>query len=149
MASQIPSPSQPLVRADGVVTVSWFQFFMRLLASVPSGGAAPADADYILGGADADLPNGRVVTDSPSIDFDLGTAGQLKAHVIVDVAGALDGGTLADLKVRVDGTTIQINGSNQLEAIGGGGLVCSPLTDGDLTQPELIFALGDVIMVCA
>ena len=30
----------------------------------------------------------------------------------------------------------------------GGGGVCTPLTDGDLTQPELIFALGDVVMVC-
>jgi len=31
---------------------------------------------------------------------------------------------------------------------GGGGTVCSPLTDGDLLSPELIFASGDVIMVC-
>lgn len=31
---------------------------------------------------------------------------------------------------------------------GGSGLLCSPLTDGDLDQPELIFAGGDVIMVC-
>lgn len=31
---------------------------------------------------------------------------------------------------------------------GGSGMYCEPLTDGDLTQPELIFAGGDVIMVC-
>jgi len=33
-------------------------------------------------------------------------------------------------------------------AAGGSGGVCSPLTDGDLLSPELIFASGDVIMVC-
>lgn len=30
----------------------------------------------------------------------------------------------------------------------GSGFICEPITDGDLTQPELIFALGDVIVAC-
>jgi hypothetical protein len=81
-----------------------------------------------------------------------GLAGVLDEPQVVDVdaTGALDGDSaVTPLAVRVDGVTIQINGSNQLEVIGGGsGLYCEPLTDGDLTQPELIFALGDVIMVC-
>lgn len=120
----VPTPHL-LVHQDGRVTTPWLQFFMALLSlangGTPGSGPAPSDGAYILGTANALLPNGRVVTDSPSIDFDLGTPGQLKAHVIVDAAGALDGGTLADLKVRVDGVTITINGSNQLESLSAGG----------------------------
>jgi hypothetical protein len=71
--------------------------------------------------------------------------------VYVDPNGAIlgDGTAVSPLRVSVDGTTITIVG-NQLTVIGGGGgsTYCEPLTDGDLTQPELIFALGDVIMVC-
>jgi hypothetical protein len=70
--------------------------------------------------------------------------------VDVDAAGALDGdGTTADpLAVRVDGSTIIINGSNNLEVVGGGGgSQWSVLTNGDVAAPELIFAGGDVIML--
>lgn len=49
------------------------------IASVASGGvvaapgvAAPADAQYVLGAADVDLPNGLVATDSSSIDVTTG-----------------------------------------------------------------------------
>lgn len=68
--------------------------------------------------------------------------------VIVDPNGAIlgDGTALNPLRCSVDGVTIQIVG-NQLVAYTTS-LLCSPLTDGDPTQPELIFAGGDVIMVC-
>ncbi len=68
--------------------------------------------------------------------------------VYVDPNGAIlgDGTILNPLRCSVDGVTITIVG-NQLTVIAGG-TVCEPLTDGDPTQPELIFAGGDVIMVC-
>lgn len=144
-AQRIPSPSHPFVDEQGRITPPWYTYLQRLLTA--GRGVAPGDGPYIIGEADPDLPDARVATDSPSIDFDIATAGQLKAHVIVDVAGALDGGTLADLAVRVDGVTIDVNGSNQLEVISGG-QYCEPLTNGDEPATELIFALGDVIMVC-
>lgn len=68
----------------------------------------------------------------------------------VDPNGAIlgDGTALNPLRVSVDGVTISIVG-DQLTVIGGGSSVyCEPLTDGDPTQPELIFAGGDVIMAC-
>ena len=108
---------------------------------------APADAPYVVGAADPELPNALVVTDSLSIDFDTATANQLKAYALVALMGALDGGSTSALQVRVDDTTIGINGSNQLEVIGGGEY-CEPLTTGDVAAPELIYALGDVLMVC-
>lgn len=70
--------------------------------------------------------------------------------VYVDPNGAIlgDGTAVSPLRVSVDGVTITIVG-NQLVASGGGSSTyCEPLTDGDPTQPELIFAGGDVIMVC-
>lgn len=69
--------------------------------------------------------------------------------VVVDPNGAIlgNGSAVDPLRASVDGVTIQIIG-NQLVAFQTT-VVCSPLTDGDPTQPELIFAGGDVIMVCA
>lgn len=59
--------------------------------------------------------------------------------VIVDPAGALsgDGTPATPLAVRVDGTTITINGSNNLEAIIGGG--------GDVVGPASAVA-GEVVL---
>jgi hypothetical protein len=146
--ANIPQPQHDFVNAANKITPPWYLFLSRLAEELsPGGGAAPSGDEYIVGTADpVNLPNARVATDSPSIDVDLGTAGQIRWHVIADPAGALDGGTLADLAVRVDGVTIDINGSNELEVIGGGH--CEPLTNGIVASPELIFALGDVVMVC-
>lgn len=41
----------------------------------PVGGVAPDDAEYVLGAADPDLPNGRVATDSAEVDAVLTTPG--------------------------------------------------------------------------
>jgi hypothetical protein len=92
----------------------------------PSGsGVAPVDAEYLVGAADPVLTDERVVTDTTTAVWDLATPGQAKVDVqpatvpvAVDVAGALDGdGTTGDpLAVRVDGVTVTINGSNELEA---------------------------------
>jgi len=49
--------------------------------ATPSGGGAPTDAEYVVGAAHAGLSAERVVTDTATIDWDLATAGQAKAHV--------------------------------------------------------------------
>jgi hypothetical protein len=76
------------------------------------------------------------------------------ATVVVDVAGALDGdGSGGDpLAVRVDGTTIQVNGSNNLEVIGGGGTVHVATTgaldgDGSIGDPLTVLVDGVTIDV--
>jgi hypothetical protein len=52
------------------------------------GGGAPDDAEYLVGASDGDLTAERVVTDTPTVTWDLGTAGQAKANVV-------NGGVLA------------------------------------------------------
>lgn len=119
----VPSPSHPIAQAaSGRLTTPWYTFLWQLRQAVAevTGGGAPSDAGYVLDAPDASLPNARVLTDSLTVDFDASTAGVMKAHVLVDPAGALDGGPLVPLGVRVDGVTVTINGSNQLVAAGGG-----------------------------
>jgi hypothetical protein len=48
-------------------------------------GGSPASAEYILGSPNVTLTNGRVLTDSDTIRWDLDTAGQIKAHFIGEV----------------------------------------------------------------
>lgn len=52
-----------------------------LNASVPGGGGAPADADYLVCTANTGLSAERVITDTASVVWDKATAGQAKANV--------------------------------------------------------------------
>jgi len=86
--SQIPKPSEPLVTPDtGMVTIPWFQFFLRLIAGLTQGGLAPGDADYIVGAADPNLPNARVATDSPTVTVDLTVPGVITWHAVSTGSG--------------------------------------------------------------
>lgn len=46
-----------------------------------TGGGAPADAEYLVGASHPDLSAERVVTNTPTVTWDLATAGQAKANV--------------------------------------------------------------------
>lgn len=58
----------------------------------PGGSGAPDDASYLVGAAHAGLSAERVVTDTPTVAWDLGTAGQAKANVPDD--------SISDAKLR-------------------------------------------------
>jgi hypothetical protein len=78
-----------------------------------------------------------------------GSAAPSADEYIVAVADPVN---LPNARVPTDSATIDFDfgtpGQLLAHVIGPMGPGCSPLTDGDLTQPELIFALGDAIMVC-
>lgn len=135
MATQIPNIAHPIATATGTVTTPWYQFLWMLLQAVNSASGAPTTATYIVASANATLTNERVATDSASVDVDTSVPAQMLWHVIVDPAGALEDGPLA---VRVDGVTVQINGSNELEAIAGASWV--PLSAG--TEPLTFISDG-------
>jgi hypothetical protein len=79
--SQIPTPAAPLTDpTSGRITVPWFQFLLRLVQGV--GSFAPGDGGYIVTGPDAELPNARVATDSPTVDVDLTVPGIIRWHAL-------------------------------------------------------------------
>lgn len=85
--SQIPKPSEPLTGPNGIVTVPWFQFFLRLIAGLTQGGLAPGDGGYIVTAPDSDLPNARVATDSPTVTVDLTVPGIIRWHAVSTGSG--------------------------------------------------------------
>lgn len=58
-------------------------------------GTAPGDAEYILGVADVDLPNGRVLVDGVNTTVDLGTPGEASIDVSSAPPSGSAGGDLA------------------------------------------------------
>lgn len=71
---------------QGDVMQFWDGFFtMRPVASIAG---APTMASYVLGAPSADLPNGRVLTDSETITFDLSMMGEASADVVPASIGA-------------------------------------------------------------
>ena len=87
--SQIPTPSAPLTNPQsGLVTVPWFQFFLRLVDAIGVGNtAAPGDADYLVAVADPNLPNARVATDSDTVTVDLTVPGVITWHAVSTGSG--------------------------------------------------------------
>jgi len=55
-----------------------------------AGGGAPTDAQYIVGATHASLSAERVVTDTPTVTWDLATAGQAKANAISVSLGLIE-----------------------------------------------------------
>jgi hypothetical protein len=49
-----------------------------------AGAAAPSDAEYLLGATDANLPNGRIPTDTATVSWDFATVNQAQASLITD-----------------------------------------------------------------
>ncbi len=70
-----PLNNAPLTK-DGNWTVPWVMYFAQLFGGGSGGGNAPANAEYLVGVANGDLPNERVVTNSNSNVWNLAVAGQ-------------------------------------------------------------------------
>lgn len=91
------------------------------------GGGAPTGAQYIVGALDGTLTAERLVTDTATVAWDLGTAGQAKANVPdgsisnskIRVAAARSvighassvGGQVADIVAAVDGDVLRRSGA--------------------------------------
>ncbi len=88
-----PLNNQPLNK-EGFWTVPWVMYFAELFGGGSGGGNAPANAEYVLGVANGDLPNARVVTNSNSNVWNLAVAGQAavsRAALSGDITAPFDG----------------------------------------------------------
>jgi hypothetical protein len=81
------------------------------------GVGAPTDAEYLTGAASGGLSAERVVTDTPSIAWDLATPGQAKANVVLDAPYTLKYTASGDVVVPDGCTSIDYF----LQGPGGGG----------------------------
>jgi hypothetical protein len=135
-----------------------------------SGGFVPITPPPASGGATGDVVGPNGAGDERIAVYDLTTGKLIKdgGYSIADLIALFTGGggsgdvvgpasAVDDRIATFDGVTgklIQDGGyslADLLALIAAAAVpaaLCSPLTDGDLTQPELIFASGDVIMVC-
>lgn len=87
------APTATIPRSTVQAAIQYvYDFFAAL---VPSVGAAPKDASYLVGASDATLTAERVVTDTATVAWDLATAGQAKANVPDDA--------VTDAKLRNSG----------------------------------------------
>ncbi len=88
-----PLNNAPLTK-EGFWTVPWVMYFASLFGGGSGGGNAPANAEYLVGVANGDLPNERVVTNSNSNVWNLAVAGQAsvsRAALTGDITAAFDG----------------------------------------------------------
>lgn len=123
----IPTPPiAPIVGAGGIISRDWLIFVDRLIQFIKNKNLFGPAADRPPAG---DVYPGTVYfeTDTLLTFISTGTTWEpyTQAGVVVDPAGALYGdGTVADpLAVRVDGVSMVINVSNELEATGVGAVV--------------------------
>lgn len=128
--SAYPPLNHPVVDPrTGDITVPWRNYFSTL-----STGIAP--------GAGGIIQLTGQVTAGPGVGSQVATLSNTGV-----VAGTYGDATHVG-QFTVD-TKGRLTFAQDVVITGAGGTVCEPLTDGDLAQPELIFALGDVITVCA
>ncbi len=89
-----PLNNAPLTK-DGNWTVPWVMYFAQLFEGGGGGGGiAPANAEYLVGVANGDLPNERVVTNSNSNVWNLAVDGQAsvaRAALTGDITAPFDG----------------------------------------------------------
>jgi len=115
-----------------------------------SGGGAPSTVDYLVRTADAGLSAERVVTDSATVSWDWGTAGQVTANIVTNSVGntqfrqagalSLIGrsvnfiGNVADITASAaSGAVLRESGST----IGFGTIATAGIADGAVTLAKM------------
>lgn len=105
----------------------------------------------------AQLPNSRQLIAGDNVTLDISTFGQIVIELLIDfiidatfLTATDESGNFPNSRQLIAGTGISFDDTTPNErtinATGAGGVTWSVLTNGDATNPELIFAGGDVIM---
>lgn len=118
------------------------------------GGGGLSNQPYVThADALASLPQSRQLIGGTGVTLDSSTVGQLIIEILLDqtfLTADDESGTLPNSRQLIAGTGISFDDTTPNErtinSSGGVGASWSVLTNGDATNPELIFAGGDVIM---
>ncbi len=80
---QVVDPSTGIIREDWALYLNQIADHLNAAtAELSSASGAPADGEYIVGSASSGLSAERVATDTATVDYDGGTAGQAKWNVL-------------------------------------------------------------------
>jgi len=104
--------------------------------TVGGGGGAPTDAEYIVGAVHAGLSAERVVTDTPTIAWDLGTVGQAKANI----PAATDLSNNARVAVRKNTGGADVGKRRRLNLIEGSNVTLTVVDDAGSEEVDITIA---------
>lgn len=120
-----------------------------------SGGGSSSDEVYLTGAnASADLPNSRELLEGDGIEFNDSVANERTVNNLLQPLTIIteddESVQLPNSRMLVagDGISFDVSMANEIEINSDNpvSVQWSVLTNGDVTNPELIFAGGDVIM---
>lgn len=126
----VPQLSSPMVMPNGAVTQPWYLFFTNLWVRTGGGGGtnvAPANADYIIFGANPELSNARLATSSASAVWDFTVPSEARINVefsAITISESQVIGLTSDLAARVLITTHVTPGTG----LSGGGPLSGSVT---------------------
>lgn len=92
----------------------------RVVQALIRAQAPPKAAEYVVGVVDAEVPNGRVPTNTATISWDLTTAGQVKANIAAVSPYAIDATTLTVDLINTRGAAIASASTTDLATATGG-----------------------------
>jgi len=137
------------------------RFYWRDVATIGAGGGAPVGAQYIVGAVDGTLSAERVATDTATIAWNFGTAGQALANVVANSIGnaqfrqgigtsvvGRSGGTtgdVADIQAGTDGHVLRRLSSANLsfgQISGADSIVVGTVTNAVISNRAPLTVMG-------
>lgn len=106
----LPPETTDVVTENRKPTRNYWFFWKSLAQAVPSGGAAPANAEYLVGALDPTLTAERIVTNTATITWDLSTPGQAKANAVNTGTVTTTGSPASGNLTKFSGATSITNG---------------------------------------
>lgn len=159
LTSGLQQKDQPLYQVISQLIGAVRDSNKAVVAAVgPPGGGPISDKTYVTTTNElASLPSSSQIIAGDHVSFDTSIFGQLRIDILLDfiidaaiLTASDESANFPNSRQLLAGSGISFDDSvpneRTVNATGSGGSEWSVLTNGDATNPELIFAGGDVIM---